>query len=353
MTFFKIRIGLADRSGMEYLDNKTSWEDVFTKELEALTKKMPTFDIESLSKSKLRLSLENKILDWKKYEEWIQTTYGCASIKENLPEQTLKSYSIAAQQAYALYSNYGFWSQDLLPAFIWENQLIVVGLQYHSNLQKIQNHIFVLAPPRIMNFFANLLLQGKATTTELDSFNEFFGDQPAETLDGVSSNTAISIDFKDLNSETVANIPRGPRKQFRSVKTETEIWDLIHDRREEYFFESLKQYDAFMALRINFDNTHIFMMDPKLEKLTVNEKLFEYNINAKNAFHDVYTTGETVTLDTSQVGLQLLNYKYITITAVKRSKAVVGFFVGFKNKQPTGADMNFLEDLSRETARAS
>ena len=339
---------------MEYLDNKTSWEDVFTKELEALTKKMPTFDIESLSKSKLRLSLENKILDWKKYEAWIQSNYACASIKENLPEQTLKSYSIAAQQAYALYSSYGFWNQDLLPAFIWENQLIVVGLQYSANLQKVPNHIFVLAPPRVMNFFANLLLQGRAVTNEMDDYSEIFGDStPSDSLDGVGSNTAISIDFKDLNSETVANISRGPRKTFRTTKTETEVWDLIHDRREEYFFEALKQFDAFISLRINFDNTHIFMMDPNIEKLNINEKLFEYNIHAKNAFSEVFRTGESVTLETTQVGLQLLNYKYISIAAVKRSNLVVGFFVGLKNTQPAGVDLNLLEDLSRETARAS
>ena len=90
---------------MEYLDNKTSWEDVFVNELEALNQKMPTFDIESLSKSRLRLSIENRILDWKKYENWVQETYACTSMKENLPETTLKSYSIAAQQAYALYSH--------------------------------------------------------------------------------------------------------------------------------------------------------------------------------------------------------------------------------------------------------
>ncbi|MBY0451696.1 MAG: hypothetical protein K2P92_01590, partial [Bdellovibrionaceae bacterium] len=73
--------------------------------------------------------------------------------------------------------------------------------------------------------------------------------------------------------------------------------------------------------------------------------------NAKNAFHEVYRTGESVTLESSQVGLQLLNYKYITIAAVRRSKTVVGFFVGLKNKSPVGADITLLEDLSRETVR--
>ncbi len=75
---------------MEYLDIQSSWEANFTNELEALQQKMPSFDVESLSKSNLRLSLESKILDWKKYESWAIETYGCASIKETTPENILK-----------------------------------------------------------------------------------------------------------------------------------------------------------------------------------------------------------------------------------------------------------------------
>jgi hypothetical protein len=218
---------------MEYVDNKSSWEEFFTKELETLQEKMPTFDVESLSKSKLRLSLESRILEWKKYESWAVDTYGCSCIKENVPETTLKSYTVSAQQAYTLYSSYNFWNQDLVPMFIWENQLIVFGLQYSPHLLKIPNHIFVLAPPRILSYFANLLLANKPSMSSFDDLNEMFGETPA--LDGLSQDVQpISIDFKNLSSETVTNYVPRPRKAYGSKQTETEIWDLVGERYEEY-----------------------------------------------------------------------------------------------------------------------
>lgn len=337
---------------MEYLDNKASWEEFFTKELEALQEKMPTFDVESLSKSKLRLSLESKILEWKKYEEWAIETYGCSSIKESLPETTLKSYSVSAQQAYTLYSSYNFWNQDLVPVFIWENQLIVFGLQYHQALVKIPNHIFVLAPPRILSYFANLLIENKPSMSNFDDLNEIFGDSSA--MDGLSGDIQpISIDFKDLGSDAVTNVVPRPRKNYGNKQAESEIWDLVGERYEEYCDESRKQFDAFLILRLSFDLTQIFKMDPDLEKKNINEKLFEYSTIRDDAFKKVIEEGRSVIASSSELGLELLNYKNICITPITRSRVIVGFFMGFKNGNISGNDTALLEELSKETAQAS
>lgn len=337
---------------MEYLDNKASWEEFFTKELEALQEKMPTFEVDSLSKSKLRLSLESKILDWKKYEEWAVETYGCSSIKDTLPETTLKTYSVSAQQAYTLYSSYNFWNQDLVPVFIWDNQLIVFGLQYSPALVKIPNHIFVLAPPRILSYFANLLMANKPSMSSFDDLNDIFGESPV--MDGLSDDVQpISIDFKDLSSDNVTNYVPKPRKAYGSKQSETEIWDLVGERYEEYCFESRKQFDAFLILRLNFDLTNMFKMDPDLEKKNINEKLFEYSIVRDEAFKSVVEHGKSVLVKSADLGLELLNYKNICITPIRRSKAIVGFFMGFKNNQISQEDAALLEELSKETAQAS
>jgi hypothetical protein len=336
---------------MEYVDNKSSWEEFFTKELETLQEKMPTFDVESLSKSKLRLSLESRILDWKKYESWAVDTYGCSSIKDTVPETTLKGYSVSAQQAYTLYSSYNFWNQDLVPMFIWENQLIVFGLQYSHNLLKIPNHIFVLAPPRILSYFANLLLANKPSMSNFDDLNDMFGESPA--LDGLSEDVQpVSIDFKNLSSETVTNVAR-PRRNYGAKQTETEIWDLVGERYEEYCFESRKQFDAFLILRLNFDVTQLFKMDPDLEKKNINDKLFEYSTTRDDAFKNIMKSGKSVTTTSADLGLELLNYKNICITPIMRSRAIVGFFMGFKNNQVIENDISLLEELSKETAQAS
>ena len=330
---------------MEYLDNKASWEDNFVQEVTSLQEKMPTFDVESLSKSKLRLSIENKILDWKKYSEWAQEAYGCCSVKDNLTDKVLKTFSVNAQQAYDLYASYGFWTQDLLPVCIWENQLIVFGLQYNHNLQKIQNHIFILAPPKILNFFANLLLDKQSFEDELDRLYD-----SKSGMEGLTENVQpISIDFKNLSSDTLANyVPRV--RNVKHQQSEVEIWDLINERHEEYIFESKKQFSAFVILRINYDETKIFKLDPDLEKANINEKLFEYSLKQNNPFKKISESGNSETFLASELGLDLLNYKYVCISALKRSDKVVGFFLGFKNSKLTETDTALLEDLAKENA---
>lgn len=331
---------------MEYLDNKSSWEETFVHELTTLQQKMPTFDVESLSKSKLRLSIENKILDWKKYTEWAEQTYGCCSLKENLTEKNLKGYNVGAQQAYDLYASYGFWNQDLLPICIWENQLVVFGLQYSPHLQKITNHIFVLAPPKVLNHFAELLLDKHNIENDIEQLYD-----TRSGMEGLTENVQpITIDFKNLSTDTVTNFSPRPRKNVKREQAESEIWELINERHEEYIYESKKQFSAFVILRINYDVTKVFKLDPELEKANVNEKLFEYSLKQNNPFKSMSETGVSGTFTTSELGLDLLNYKYVCISALKRSDKVVGYFLGFKNSKLSDVDSALLEDLAKDNA---
>jgi len=234
--------------------------------------------------------------------------------------------------------------------FIWENQLIVFGLQYNQALIKIPNHIFVLAPPRILSYFANLLIGNKPSMSSFDDLNEIFGVSPVRA--GLSDDIPpFSIAFKDLASQAITRgIPRG---QTTAKPIETEIWDLVGERYEEYCDESKKQFDAFLILRLNFDLTQIFKMDPELEKKNINDKLFEYSTVRDEAFKQILKDGKSVTTTASDLGLDLLNYKNICITPITRSRAIVGFFMGFKNGQITATDTSLLEELSKETAQAS
>lgn len=337
---------------MEYIDNKTTWDQFFQTELETLQQKMPSFDIESLSKSKLRLSIENKILDWKKYESWAIETYGCTSLKENVTDSVLKGFSMGAQQAYDLYATHSFWNQDLLPVAIWENQVVVVGLQYHAGLQKIPNHIFVLAHPKALNFFASLLLKDKTLSNDFSDLENMFGE-PSSSIEGLNDNTpALDLDFKNLANETVTNFKPSPRRRTanKSLTAEQQIWELITERHAEYVFESRKQYDAFLILRNYYDLTHIFKMDPELEKRNINEKLFEYNLKQNNAFKQVMTSRKSQTLEATQLGLDLLGFNFVSITPIKRLETVVGFFVAFKNTKPSDKDQNLLDELAQESS---
>ncbi|MEQ1722854.1 MAG: hypothetical protein ABL930_06730, partial [Pseudobdellovibrio sp.] len=100
----------------------------------------------------------------------------------------------------------------------------------------------------------------------------------------------------------------------------------------------------------DYNKTKIFKMDPDLENKHVNEKLFEYSLTEANPFHSVYESGLSESFSVSQLGLDLLNFKFVCITAIKRGDKVVGFLVGLKDNNLSENDQLLLEDLAKESA---
>jgi hypothetical protein len=340
---------------MDYLKTNLKWEDFFIQESVELEEKMPAFDMDALSKSKLRLSLENKILDWNKYEGWVLENVGCSSVKAGVNESILKNFSINSKQAYDAYSNHEIWNEDLLPIFIWENQLVVFGLQYNENLVAIQNHIFILAPPEVLTYFSKVIFDEDGSH-ELEQMEKSHS-RTASRIEGIDmfEIKPPTLDFKTLSMETVVPAHRQPPASEayqtpQEPKDEVTIWDFITERHDEYSFEAKKHFSAYVVLKVDYNKTKVFKMDPDLEKNHVNEKLFEYNLNEANPFHSVYETGVSESFSVSQLGLDLLSFKYACITALKRGDKVVGFLVGFKDNNLSENDQVLLEELAKESA---
>lgn len=332
---------------MDYLKTNLKWEDFFIKESVELGEKMSGFDIEDLSKSKIRLSLENKILDWDKYESWVVENLGCASLKKDVLPSILNDFLTNSREAHNIYSNYDFWSEDLLPILMWESQLIVFGIHFNENLLKIQNHVFILAPPDILSFFAknifnpDISLEQTSEHTEDHSYSQIEGLQP--------DIQPPSLVFKDISINTVSNFKPIENEKPKELN-ENSIWDFIDERHEEYIFEVKKQFSAYIVLKIEYDFTRVYKMDPDLEKDNINHKLFSYSIKEENPFKRVYESGNFESFSLSQLGLNLKNYKYACITALKSGDKVVGFLVGFKNINLSDIDQLLLEELAKESA---
>jgi hypothetical protein len=341
---------------MDYLNTNLKWEDFFIQESIELEEKMGGFDMDALSKSKLRLSIENKILTWEKYENWVLQTTGCASLKQDVGELTIKNFSSNAQQAFEIYSNYDFWNEDLLPVLVWDNQLIVFGLQYNENLITIKNHIFILARPEVLTFFAKLLLEKKSEVDELEALEKSFNSTISQ-IEGLTQedHVPVDLDFKAMALELTATsyslkeaVNNTPPAEL--PETENTIWDFITERHEEYCFEAKKLFNAYIVIKIEDNKTKVFKMDPDLKRKNINEKLFEYSLKDKNPFQHVLETGVSETFDVSKLGLELLKFNYVCITALKRGDEVVGFLAGFKQGALTQDDQGLLDDLARESA---
>ena len=128
------------------------------------------------------------------------------------------------------------------------------------------------------------------------------------------------------------------------------IWDFITERHDEYSFEAKKHFNAYVVLKIESNSTKIFKMDKDLQSQDINERLFEYRTDSDNPFSRVFESGVSESFSVSQLGLNLLNYRYVCITALKRADQVVGFLMGFKESSLSESDQSLLEDLARESA---
>ena len=340
---------------MNQVSMNVKWEEHFISEAVELEEKMSSFDIESLSKSKIRLSLENNILSWDKYESWALQSYHCSSLKSNVQENILKNFAVNAQQAFDIYSNYDFWNEDLLPVLIWDNHLIVLGLQYNENLVKIENHIFILAKPEVLSYFSKLLFKSQNTEDELEKLERSYS-QTVSRIEGLEIDAApppLDLNFTDIKFDATAtnfkNIKR-VAEPIQDIAEATNIWDFISERHDEYCFEAKKQFTAYVVLKVNDGKTEVFKMDPDLEKEQINEKLFEYKLTDQNPFAKVHDSGVSESFNANQLNLNLLNFKYVCITALKRDNKVVGFLVGFKSGNLSENDQVLLEDLAKEAA---
>lgn len=336
---------------MDYLKKNLKWEDFFIQESVELSEKMVSFDMEDLTKSKVRLSLENKILDWEKYEAWVIENLGCSSLKNDIGESVLKNFVANSQQAYDIYSNHDFWSEDLLPIFIWENQLIVFGIEFNESLLKLDNHVFILAPPEVLSFFAKKVLNKTESVDELEEMERTFS-KTMTNIEGLEMEVKPpSMDFKTLSIDTVSNFKLHVEKNTPSVeKNEATIWEFINERHDEYIYEVKKQFSVYMVLKIDYDMTKVFKMDPDLLKENINAQLFTYSLKEENPFKRVFETGLSESFNVSQLGLGIRKFKYGCITPLKRGDKVVGFLLGFKDDQLLETDQFLLEELAKESA---
>lgn len=389
---------------MDYLKSNLKWEDVFTKESAELDEKMESLDMDSLSKSKLRLSLEQNILDWKKYEAWALENLGCSSIKSDVDTSVIESFTENLQETLDAYSTHNCWGEDLMPVMTWDEQVIIFGLQYNEKLINIPNHIFILAPPEVLTVLSKKLSKNEDGHEGNEKDSKDKHDNTASGIEGLSLEVKpLTFDFKDLprkrdpsehtntkpiavaeqtNTKPIAAAEQTNTKKIEveptntnsmpnehtstfsmaqftnsniaadgtKTKTEKEIWDFINERHSEYIFEVKKQFTAYLVLKVDYDKTRVYKMDPDLEADNVNEQLFTYSLRDENPFKRVWESGQYESFSVSQLGLNLKNFKYACITALKSGKKVVGFLVGFKDKNLSEIDQLLLEELAKETA---
>ena len=127
---------------MNYQNMNLKWEEFFLQEAIELEEKMNLLSAEALNQSRIRISLENNILTWEKYQPWFLQQYGCTSLKSDLTQDQLLQLRSDAAETLKNYNHFEFWSEDLVPVGFWDGHLIVAGLEFNERLVEIPDLIF-------------------------------------------------------------------------------------------------------------------------------------------------------------------------------------------------------------------
>lgn len=389
---------------MSDTNKSTHWEEVFIQEALELEEKMKTEDVGGLNKSKLRICLEQKILDWPQYEKWYMSQRQCSSLKASIDQTQLQLLLNSAKEVHSKYKQYDFWGPELIPLVIWDKQLIVMGLQYNEKLLVLGEHIFILAPPDILHSFfeqsqiennqdektvvlqtvvvnaapIELVEEQSKVGLELKEISE--DSAISEALEGINLNQAapkITFTLTQSHSAPVSAAPiaattqaappptapqeaaiaapsvRGSPSVFATSAAQDatdQVWDFISERHQEYSFEVKKQFDAFVILKISNKKTQVFKLDADLTRQGVNPMIFEYNLENEGPFKKIYEGKRSDAFSMKQLEMYLADYQHACITPLVRGEKVLGFFVGFKKNSLSQQDKKLLEELADETA---
>ncbi len=338
---------------MTYINTRLNWEEVFFQEALELEEKMISLDLQSLTKSKLRLSLEKNILGWKKYEGWMTQTANVKSLRDELSADHLAKITEQAQDTLTEYHHHTFWNEDLIPYAVWDGHLVVLGLAYNENLAAIGNFIFILADPKTLTFICQKLFPEASQSPELTADDDSLEiPEPEENslLSGIDlKQEKTEINFKAGNLFNPGAKPDLDLSKPADSGSES-LWDYLSERHDEYCFEAKKKFDAYVVLKIVDSKTSIYKMDSEIQKNISNSKVFEQSVIEDNPFSKVFKTGLSESFNMNQLGQTLLDYNYICITALKRGPTVIGFLVGLKSKRLGAEDEILLQDLAKESA---
>ena len=322
---------------MNYEDMNSKWEEFFLREALELEEKMSQLSADDLNRSRIRITLENNILTWEKYQTWFMQNFNCSSLNTNLSQDQLLKLRAEAAKTSVAYRQFEFWSEDLVPLTTWDGHLIVAGLEFNQKLVEIPNLIFVLAEPFILSFISDKLSDS--------SENEIFliEDTSESHISGIDINAPAST--LNFSSESLMPTPISDK-----TSATNKIWDYLTERHDEYSFEAKKLFSAYVVLKIVANKTQVFKMDSELEKYLKKPEVFIYDITDENPFNRISKTGISELFNINQLDHPIMDFKYVCITALRRGNDTVGFLIGLQTKKLAETDQLLLEDLAKESA---
>ncbi len=270
-----------------------SWEYFFNEEALKVEEVLAAGHDVDFEKSRLRTALEKNILNWSSYKQWYLDQFQVPALRDDLSPRDLMNLNHFHEKNKNFYNQYSFFHNDLIPLQMWDNKLIILGLSYDEKIKQIPNAIFILCSPKVLNQISDAHLIHEA-----------------------------------LNSS----------------------WSEMDSHHDEYTEIARKNFDAFVILKIQDNQTQVFKMDEDLRKENVDIQAFQFSLTENNVFSIAFKTEKSQLLDLTSTSIKILDYTSAAITPLKRGQNIVGFLVGLKTTDTSLEDTEALERISQLTA---
>lgn len=340
-----------------HFKNPSEWDQKFSEESLSVEELLTRGDAQLLTQSKIRTALENNVISWDKYTNWLQETSTYPLIQSSLNSQEQDKLIYSVQENYKTFSHYEIWSEDLLPFAIWDNHLIILGLFPHEKLLAIPNSLFVLCPPELLKLAFASVQKGILKSPEnigavLSVSNSKVTADIISGLHELDSNFHLNLSNLKLTDidQTNPSIQIQPNisanYSSESSLDSTGVWTKIDQNHNQSTIIARKTFDAYVVLKIKDHKTSLYKMDEDLVKEKLAADHFEFDLNQANPLSEVLKNGLTSSISLSQLDITILDFKYACITPLKIGSQNVGFLVGFKASQLTEEDEKALESVS-------
>lgn len=300
-----------------------NWELFFPDAILSVEELLNSGDLTLLEKSKIKIALENKFLNWNDYKTWASQFYG-VPVLEKLDESSIMKLRKQHLDCVEGYSQYPAFNSELIPLQTWDGQLLVAGLEYSDKILTLPNAVFVLCSIENLAFISNTPIRKVL--------------EPANLL--------------EESSQPVVLQPLTPKPAAATAEngmTNNHVWQNLETNHGDFSEIARKKFDAYVVLRVNGKNTtELYKMDEDLEKEELDNAIFSYDLTTENPFTNVFKNHFTETFNINQLGLKILDFKYACISAIKLGPKVVGFLVGFKTTHLSQDDITTLESISEK-----
>lgn len=300
------------------------WEQFFPDAILSVEELLASGDPALNGKSKLKIALEYKFLDWNKYKVWASAFYG-VPVLEKLDERTISDLRKHHLDCVEGYSQYPAFNSELIPLQTWDGQLLVAGLELTEDVKTLPQAVFFLCSLENLSFISNT--QIRKTLQPLDS-------------------AVVST----MLQEVEASLAPSPAAVIaENGVSNNQVWQNLDTHHGDFSEIARKKFDAYVVLRVTGKNmTELYKMDEDLEKEELDTAIFSYDLTTENPFTNVFKNHFTETFNINQLGLKILDFKYACISAIKLGPKVVGFLVGFKTTHLSQDDITTLESISEK-----